>query len=119
MNNLPWYATQHFVLRTVNDDDIDDECSTKFGSQKELDQFIEWMDYVHKTMVESELDEFVLLKLGINIWNHKDLYRLYKNREGIPKFFEKIANYPSKIYYNDGLEDSNILEIMKLGVELD
>ena len=94
-------------------------CSTLFETGEDLERYADWMKFVQQTAYELGIKESDLLEFGLDVWDHQDLYRLYKNRKGLPKFFEKLAGYEKKIKYNHRLEDTDVVDLFKEGTELD
>lgn len=124
MDNLSrWnrFGEHRHVFHTNNHDvDPDSGDSTEFDTVEALEKFSAWMEYVHEAVKESDLDYRDLRdRYNIDIWNHKDIYRLFKNRKKLPKFFELLAAYEKKIDYRDWLEDSNIVDTLRWETELD
>ena len=119
MTNLPSFATYNHVLSTEDDCYGDNQCVTKFESPQELERFAEWMDYVHTSLNEAGITESDLSKLGINVWDHSEIYKLFKHRKGFTKFFENLAEYSNKIFYNHYLEEGCVVDHLRIGKELE
>ena len=121
MKELPLFAKQHLVLETYDECFDTEHCSSSWETQQELEQFAEWMEFVHSAARESGIEEEDYKLLGLNIWKHSHLYKLFKKRQSkaLPKFFELLSKYEGKIFYNYRLEGSHVIDIWKTNEELD
>ncbi len=49
--------------------------------------------------------------MGLNVWSHRTLYLLYKNRKKFDPFHGRLSEFPEKLKYIFALEASNKLDL--------
>ena len=107
--NLPYFAKKRHLLKTEPEikyqEDFELRDETEFEKEEHLDMFLAWMEHVHTSAYQAELEpEQIKEMYGLNIWSHKELYQLYLNRNKLPKFFMKLAEFEGKIMNNHRID---------------
>lgn len=98
-----WGAHRSYRFQTQPDEleSEDDIQSSGFQSEEDLELFEDWMIHVHHHAYNSGLsEESIRGSIGINIWNHEQLFYLHKHRTEILKFLEAICQYEGELKKN-------------------